>query len=334
MTTTTEPVAGLYAARLRENFASMMQARSSVATARWNNPSQMGHPCDRFLVLRRTKGALQKPFPPSLQARFLMGTEIGKLAVRLMMEMGWDVKSIERPAEWAQYQISGRPDLEARPPGNGSGNGHGGKYVPFEVKSVHPNLMRGVTTYQDIIHNRNWRVRNWVSQLMIYELLDGHEEGILLPIGLTGWWEPVAVPLDYEHAETLLKQCERVNAHLTAGSEPEPICDPDVCPGCSFWQTEACNATLAMAPDVGVITDEDVITDVRRLLELKPQASEYEALRKRLGQKFEGVEQALVPDVAMVAGKQIERQVKAAEARTDRFWQVKYVPLAAGEDEE
>jgi hypothetical protein len=169
---------------------------------------------------------------------------------------------------------------------------------------------------------------------MIYELLDGHEEGILLPIGLTGWWEPVAVPLDYDHAETLLKQCERVNIHIAAGSEPEPICDPDVCPGCSFWQTEACNATLAMAPDVGVITDEEVIEEVRRLLELKPQASEYEALRKRLGQKFEGVEQALVPDVAMVAGKQIERNVKAMEARVDRFWQVKYVPLAAGEDEE
>lgn len=332
MTTTTEPVAALYAARLRENFEHMMQARSSVATARWNNPSQMGHPCDRFLVLRRTKGAMQRPFPPSLQARFLMGTEIGKLAVRMIIEMGWDVKSIERPAEWEQYQISGRPDLEARP--SGTGNGHA-KYVPFEVKSVHPNLMRGVTTYQDIIHNKNWRVRNWVSQLMIYELLDGHEEGILLPIGLTGWWEPVAVPLDYDHAETLLKQCERVNAHIAAGTEPAPICDPDVCGSCSFFQTPACDIRLSLAEDISVETDEEAIGEVRRLLELKPLSSEYDAIRKRLGVRYEGKSNLLVPDVCIVSGKLQTRNVKEAPARVDEFWTLKYMPLAAtGEDEE
>jgi hypothetical protein len=320
-------VAEGYAARLRDDFEREMQSRATVYTARWNNPSQMGHPCDRFLVLRRTKGQLQKAPSWQLQARFMMGTEIGKLAVRFMMEQGWEIRSIERPSEWPEYQISGRPDMEARPPGSKA-------FLPFEVKSVHPNLMAGVRSLRDVLSNRNWRVRMWPSQLMTYELLDNHEEGVFLPISLSGLWQAFAVPLDYDHAETLLKQCERVNAHIAAGTEPEPICDPEVCPGCWFFQTEACDIRLAMAADTTVVTDEEVIGDVRRMLELKPQASEYEALRNQLKVRFEGVEQALVPDVAMVTGKWTERHVKAQEARTDKYWSPKYLPLRPEEGDD
>lgn len=327
MTTQTASTAERHAERLRADFQREMQSRSQVYTARWNNPSQMGHPCLRFLVLRRTKGDQQRPPSWQLQARFMMGTEVGKLAVRFMMEQGWEIRSIERPSEWPEYQISGRPDMEARPPGNGV-------FLPFEVKSVHPNLMAGVRTLEDVLNHRNWRIRMWPSQLMTYELLDGHEEGVFLPISLSGLWEPFAVPLDYERAESLLKDCEAVNAHIAAGTEPEPIADPDVCPQCSFFQTPACDITLALAADTQVVTDEGIVGDVRELVALKPKASRYEALRRVLRVRFEGVAEALVPDVAVVKGKQMTRRVKAQPERTDEWWDVKYVPLAAEEDED
>lgn len=327
MVKTDKGVAAAYAERLAQEFEREMTEKRWVGSARWNNPSQIGHPCERFLVLRRTKGALQKAPSPALQARFEIGTALGKLEVARLLQRGWEIRQIEATQEWPQYQISGRPDLEARPPGER-------QYVPIEVKSVHPALMAGIRTLDDLLSHQNWRVRMWPSQLIIYELLAGYEEGILDLISTAGWRQFIPVPLDYGHAEALVAKCERVNAHVAAGTEPEPINDPDVCPGCSFFMTEACSPSLSLAPDIGVVEDEEVIADVRRLLELKPLAAEYEALRKSLAQRFTGVNQALVPDVAIVTGKEVVRQIKPQPAREERFWQVKYLPLQAVSEEE
>ena len=327
-----------YAARLSGQYDRRMESEIWRGSAGWNSPSVIGHPCDRFLVLRRTKGELQHPTTIETQKRFERGKVIGRLAQMTLASYGFDIIRMEAQVEYRALMLRGKADLVARPAELST------PYQVYEVKSAASSTFNSVDSIEDIKRHRRHYIRSYPYQAMAYLMLERHKRSrqeIDKEVATLWLWNPdnwqwkfIPVPYDGAIVEEITDKCGRVNEHIAARTEPPPINDPDVCPDCSFFMTDACNPHLAMAPDVGLVTDEDDIEGVRRLLELKPLASEYEAIQKRLKVRFEGVTQALVPDVAMVTGRQVERQMKAQEARVDTFWQVKYLPLMAEENQE
>ena len=315
--------AAKYSKLLLASRENALLAKRWTGSSRWNSPSLLGNPCLRYLVLKRTKGNLARPVSVGLQARFDVGSLIGKATVRDMIDMGWEVGSIESVMEWPEHQISGRPDFAAKPPKSP----REWPTLPLEVKSCAPYVFNGIHNYGDVHDAPSWRTRAWLTQLNLYLAMMNKPEGLLLIVSLNGAWQAIPAPLDMDIVGGATARADAVNRHLAGKTEPEPICDPEVCPMCDFFQTEACDITLAFAKDIGVITDGGTITDIKRYLDLKDPHAEYERLGKNLKVKLEGVERALVPDVCIVTGRQQTRHVNAQDERTDTFWQVKYLPV-------
>lgn len=329
---TTVSLADPYADQLSDAYDARMRGDIWTGSASWNSPSVIGHPCLRYLVLRRTKGDLQKPVSLDAKKRMEMGNIIGNCAKNIAIQYGFEILRMEEMIEYRALKLRGKADTVMRPPGGD------GPYRIFEVKSIADRLFDTISDVDSLLNNRSVFVRRYPYQPMAYMMLERHKRATRDRVDLdmatlwfwalpSGRWKFVPVPFDAKMEGEICNKCEAVNADIANGLEPMPMNDPDICPACSFFMTDACNPTLAMAADTAVIDGEEDVEGVKRLLELRPLASEYEYLRKRLSTRFEGVEQALVPDVAVVTGKRIERQMPALPARTDSFWQVKYLPL-------
>ena len=317
-------------------YDQQIQANAFRGSAGWNSPSSIGHPCLRFHVLRRTKGEFQKPFSKAQLERMEMGKEIGRIAQLRLISAGFEVMRMEEQIEYRVLMMRGKADNIARPPMET------GPFHIWEFKSVAPRIFDSITDYRSVIDNRFPWIRFAPYQCVSYLILERHkrsrakvdlDSATLWYWSLDGRRKRVEVPYGQDMVDEITDRCERVNAHIGAGTEPEPICDPDICPGCSFFQTEACDIRLAMAADTQVVTDESDIDVVRRYLVLKPQAREYTAVRNRLNLRFGGVESALVPGVGIVRGKQMTRHMKPQVERTDRWWNVEVVSLQPEEGE-
>jgi len=291
---------------------------------RWSNrASDAGHPCLRYLVLSRTKNELRSLPTVELQAIFEEGKlhEVGEL--RLLQEAGFTIIEQQRAFEWKEKELSGHIDAIIVD--------EGGKKYPLEIKSCSPNAFRTIQKSEalDLVSARQYWLRKYPAQIILYMLMGGYEEGILwFKEKVLGQRKQMNVSLNdpavLEYGESILKKLELVNEMVHRGEEP-PVERIDECQGCPFEKT-ACFPGLDFGEGMDIIDDSEMLLKLDRLDELKEAKEEYDEIWAEIREKFQAKNAIIGAKWKVESRKQVRTEYQVPEdikkqfARKKEIW--------------
>jgi len=135
----------------------------------------------------------------------------------------------------------------------------------------------------------------------------------------------IEVDLDYERAETLLKNAETVNKAISTETPPDFIKNPVECRKCPFFG-KVCNPPMDFG-EIAIIEDPEMFNKLARRDELADARSEYEKLDKDIKERFREIPDALCGDYH-ITGKQGVVVYKAREETTVQTWRTKIEKIA------
>lgn len=298
-----------------------------VYPATFNNCSEVGHDCERYLVYRRTESDKQKL--PDVGLRYAADEgDLHHVSMRRMMEdLGFKLGEIEATFTWKEMHLRGRIDGTLV----GDRNGHFPKAIPFDFKSVSTHIFKSINTPEDIWKNK-W-TRKYIAQMTAYCLMLGKEAGLFIIKNRdSGRYKSVPVVLDLDFAEAMLKKIERVNGHVAAKTLPDRIeYSEDTCDHCPFF-----DVCLPETSHKGMrfLTEDELVSKFNQLSTLEGPAKEYEALKKELTEFIkimchdkEKGEQFVIGDKFGVKANWQVKNISAKNAYTQEFWMTKIMPL-------
>jgi CRISPR/Cas system-associated exonuclease Cas4 (RecB family) len=269
------------------NIPEILDAETAKRIKSWphatNRASEAGHPCVRFLVLSRTSNELKTLHDVGLQRIFDEGNLHEKALTREMADAELKIVEQQRAFEWSKFQLTGRVD------GLLSVNGD---RIPLEIKSSSPNVFAAIRDLApiDMLKSKFSWIRKYPAQLLLYQLMQGSEYGVMVFKNKTSGEKFQKVfRLEgelLEYAESILKKLEAVNAHIDEGTCPDAALIDD-CKGCAFCKT-ACFPGADYGPGIDIIQDPDLEAKLDRRGELKPARDEYEDLDKELKEGLKG----------------------------------------------
>lgn len=284
-------------AKLTDSF----EKEIKVYPARSNWPSNAGHPCDRFLVWRRTRWQEQATHDAHLQSIFDEGREHQQKVIDRLTKMGFEVTETDRPFEYAGF--SGRID--------GKFKGYNGerfdKPIPLEIKTCSPHVFDALTTEANIVTSRHHYIRGYRHQMTLYLLMDNAEDGAyVFKNKLTGWLKLIPAKLDWALADSLIQRFKGIDVLVAEKADPPPISyDDGICGRCGFLAL--CYPPRDFGEGAEMIVDQDFIDMLARHQELKPSASEYEAIDKAISGRVKNHPLILAGDY-VIEGKEIPRK--------------------------
>lgn len=269
------------------DIPAILDAETAKRIKAWPHPtnraSEVGHPCVRFLVLSRTDNNLKELHDIGLQRIFDEGNLHEDSLIREMDHAGLRIVEQQRAFEWPKFQLTGRVD------GLLAVNGD---RIPIEIKSSSPNVFRAVIDMApaDMLTSKYSWIRKYPAQLLLYMLMQGVSSGVMIfKNKTTGEKCQKVFMLDglmLEYAESILKKLEAVNAHIAAGTKPDPVFIDD-CKGCPFAKT-ACFVGRDYGPGIDIREDPELEGKLTRREELKPLADEFDEIDKEVKEAFKG----------------------------------------------
>jgi len=275
-----------------------------------NWASDLHHPCKRNLVYARMNWKDRQLVSIESEYRFKEGRTKELETRQLLEQAGFQVESVQDYFTWDKYSIAGRIDgLIVDKDRN--------KY-PLEIKSVSPWFWDSTKSIKDIKRHKKFWINKIVSQLNIYLFMAEKEFGIL---ALTTFGKiPRILPMaiDYELGEEDVKAAEFVNDCVKEGIMPMRLTyDPAICGLCSF--EHICQPVKIKKMDADMVIDENMRKMLCRYFELKPDAKEYDQLKKRLigSQKAPGIfhgSDILIDDIE-ISTKEYDMVQKAREEK-------------------
>mgnify|MGYP001559831809 FL=1 len=317
-----------------EGFAEIQKEtltkKIEVYPARAWYPSQIGHPCDRFLVWRMTRWQEQAPHDWVLQSIFDEGNLHQPATYKALESFGFDiVREQDRPT---QYKLNGNAVISGRPDGKIRGF-RGEKFTPMrvlEIKTMQGYAFDKINTVEDLLHADQHYVRGYVDQEYTYEFLEN------LPLGLIvlknkqiGLLKAIPVELDFDRAEWLLKRVERLQGFVDKKDDPPPIpYETGICGRCPFLHL--CYPPKNYGEGTAIIEDSALIEDLARREQLKAGRDEYEGIDKSVKTRLKkmGVKSALAGPFVIEA---TERPVKefTVKARVDTIFEIQRMTTSA-----
>lgn len=281
-----------------------------------NRASDLGHPCLRYHVLNRTRWQERTLHDVGLQYIFDMGSEIEKIVIREMQDAGIDVIEQQRAFSWDGYNITGHIDGRVLADG---------KAYPFEIKSMSPYVFDTVNSIDDMKRGKYLYLRKYPVQLNLYLLMSETERGVfILKNKVNGRLKEIWMDVDYAMGEETLQRAEAINAHVAAGTIPEPCeYDEQVCGNCPY-------SHICIRERVGKeieIEDNDELAElIAKMLELEDAHKEHELLNKQISKLVEGRSKLVCGDY-YIDGKWIER--KPFTVAGGKYWKKSIMPLAS-----
>ena len=248
-----------------------------------NRASEAGHPCVRFLVLSRTSNDLRALHDIGLQRIFDEGNLHERALTREMADAELEIVEQQRAFEWSKFKLTGRVD------GLLSVNG---ERIPLEIKSSSPNVFAAIReiTPIDMLKSKFSWIRKYPAQLLLYQLMQGSEHGLMVfKNKTTGEKCQKVFRLEgelLEYVESVLKKLEAVNAHIALGTCPDAKLIDD-CKGCPFAKT-ACFPGADYGPGIDIMQDPDLEAKLNRRGELEAAAKEFETLDKEIKEVVKG----------------------------------------------
>lgn len=253
-----------------------------------------------------------KPLPdPTLMARFEEGKEQERKVIRELMDLGFEIVEGQKP-----FEIRGRK-------GNviltGSIDGKclwKDKKVPFEVKSLDPNIYNSIDSVEDF--NKYEWARKYPRQMQCYLFGYNEEEGLFIITDCKGHWKLFTVTLDIEEMERILQLCEYVMDCIESNKWPDYHKNASICRRC--WALgRVCTPPLEFDASVQVIDDPEIEAKLSKREALKSSSKEFVALDKEIKAYFKGRPNSLCGDF-IITGKEQIRKMPPQEARDVKSW--------------
>ncbi len=272
-----------------------------------NRASEMGHPCERYLVYLRTRGEDRALHDVNLQFIFDDGNLHEEGVLWDLQEAGFKIIEQQRPFEWKKYQITGKVDAKIL---------DDDRAIPIEIKSLNPYAWEKINSIKDMTNSKFVFLRKYPAQLTLYLLLDEEEEGLfILKNRSNGKLKQIPLYLDYDYAETLIQKAERINHHVEAGTLPERIpWEEGFCENCPF--SHIC---LPPHEEKGALLDDpDLELKLDRRGELKPLVDEFNELDSEIKNRLKEIPEAVIGNW-IIKGKWIDKKEYTVQAT--RYWQ-------------
>lgn len=272
-----------------------------------NRASEMGHPCERYLVYLRTRWQEKALHDVDLQFIFDKGSRDEEGVLMDLREAGIKIVEQQRPFSWPKYQITGSIDAKILDNGNA---------IPIEIKSFSDWNWKAIGSVEDMHKSKALYMRKYPAQLTLYLIMDEKEEGLFILFNKqSGKIKPVPMRLDFAYAETLIQKAERVNEHVKNNTLPDRInYDENICEQCGF--SHIC------LPDViheaSLIDDPDFELKLNRRAALKEAKDEYDQLDKEIREAVKEKPEVICGDWRLT-GKWIEKKEYTVQA--SRYWQ-------------
>lgn len=296
------------------------ESKKHASPCHTNRASEIGHPCERYLVYNRAHWQDKALPDTTLMSIFDLGNTHEERALRILRECGFNVTNQQRDFFDEAYNISGRIDCFLS---NGDGN-----HYPVDVKSCHQNTWEKINSVRDMIFHDAYYIQKWPAQLQLYlDMAKVAPEGaFLLANKATGEMKEIWTTLDAEYVGLLKEKCARINEHVAERTLPKRIPFGSTCAECSFHHvcmppresigtgeiTDGDNVLLALLVRRTYLLAQLTIYDAAKSLE-----KEIDIVTKEIKRFTEGHDMIVCGDWA-ISGKKIQR--KASEA--SEYWKM------------
>ena len=282
--------------------------------------SEIGHPCERYLVYSITNWQDRQPYEPELQFIFEGGNLVEELAIKDFEEAGFKVYRPEPDKAIAESrpQITGHIDIRV--------DFGDGKVYTGEIKGLNKYDFDSLNSLDDFFNSKKVWIRKYPAQLMTYLYIKGEERGFFYLKSIPGFQPKIIwIDLDYGYMEQILQKTERIENHIKNKTLPPQINDISICEHCAFLHL--CIPEFKRQP-MEFIDNDEIERKLTRWDELKPLKQEFDELDKELKESFKGHEKLMIGNF-MIQGQLIERKAyipKPVEASS--YWKYKIVKLA------
>jgi len=280
--------------------------------------SEIGHPCERYLVYSITNWQDRTPHGPELEFIFEGGRVVEDLAIKDFEEAGFKVYRPEPDKAIAESKprISGHVDIRV--------DFGDGKVYTGEIKGLNKYDFDSLNCLQDFFDSKKVWIRKYPAQLMTYLFIKGEDRGFFYLKSIPGFQpKMIWVDLDLDYMESILQKTERIERHIKEETVPDPIGDYSVCEHCAFLHL--CTPELKRTA-LEMIEDEDLEAKIDRWNDLKPFHKEYRELDRDIKKKLEGHERLSVGNY-LIQGKLIERKAYTADIKASSYWKHKIVKV-------
>jgi len=297
--------------KILEALESQTKKEQKVVPTYYNRASNLGHPCIRYLVLKRLRYEEEKPPELDLLRIYLEGTKQAELIKRDLSAAGFPVFESERSFKWDEYQIVGHIDGVIR---------YDGKEYPVEIKTMSPFTFPSVNSVQDMLNHSSWYIQGYPVQLNTYLLLSDKPEGLfILKEKSSGEIKIIMMELDYGMGEETLKKAERINQFVKDNQIPDAqYCE--ACEGCGFYdycENNFVKITNGQQPKM--IDDPELIELLTEYEKLKKKKKEFDKIDKLIKNKLHGCDNVQIGDF-FISGKWQER--KEFVVKATKFWKM------------
>jgi hypothetical protein len=289
----------------QEGLKASFEREIKVYPARNQWPSNAGHPCDRFLVWRRTRWQEQAPHDAGLEAIFKEGRLHQPAIIARLEKMGFEITETDGAFEYAGY--SGRIDGKFK----SYREQRFRKAIPFEAKTCSPYVFDAINTEQDIISAERHYIRGYRNQLQLYMIMDNSELGYyIFKNKLNGWLKLIPSVLDWNLADQMVKRSQRIDSLVADHVDPDPIqYNRDICGRCGFLQS--CFPGRDYGEGAELLNDPNFEAMLEEYLSLKPMASRHDKLEKQISDAVKGHPMLLVGNM-IIEGEERPRKGRAA----------------------
>lgn len=213
-----------------------------------------------------------------LQARFEEGSEQERRILIKLLTSGFEV--VEGQKRFEIKDRNGRIILSGRIEGKIKFQG---KYYPFEIKSMNPNIYAGIDSLEDFAKYSH--TKKYPKQLQSYMFSENVDEGFFIITDCLGHFKIIPVYLDYNMMEQELQNCTIVMNHVWEGLAPQFTTDRSLCRKCWACKT-VCFPSIDFGEGVTVMDEPELALDLKRRDELDDQRKEYEAIDKRVKERL------------------------------------------------
>jgi len=305
---------------LVEKIYETKQAQIKQMPVHTNRASQLGHPCERYLVYERTKWQEKTLHGVGLQLVFDLGNIFEDVVLTDLKQAGFTIVEQQRPFFYPDFNISGHIDAKIL---------IDGKAVPLEIKSASPYVFNAINSINDMKKSKYVYMQKYPAQLNIYMLMSNIERGVFIfKNKSTGQMKEIWCDLDWELADSLCKKAQRINEHVVNGTLPEPVDNDAICEGCEY--VHICLPERA-GKEMKIIDDTDFETLLDRYDELKKIMKEYDELDREIKARLDGVEKLTVGHwfierkLRKTTRYELPDELKAQYAKEVTFWVTRMV---------
>jgi CRISPR/Cas system-associated exonuclease Cas4 (RecB family) len=267
--------------------------------------------CDREMYLSITDFVHHPPYDTRIIARFEEGNRQESFILQLLIKNGFTV--VEGQIDLSIKDRNERVVLTGHIDGKIEWEE---KRIPFEVKSMNPNIYEDINTVEDF-NKRDWTKR-YILQMQSYLFANNEPEGIFIITDCLGHFKILPVKLDYDLMEKIIQRCTHVMDCVEKNEPPDFIKDASICRRC--WAFGRVCTPPISNEGCEIISD----IEIEEQLKLREQSEEarktYELADKNIKGYFKNKPKAICGDY-MVTGELRTRTTKPTEGKTTEYWQ-------------